>query len=197
MSVPAVIMREGGSRPARPRRRWWQCLQDLSVPPPRHDIQHTVLESLLALLEAARADLSAGWVQGGWWATPADSGQRVLLTGLAAGASPPHRADAVCLVGALVRAGAAQGGASELGRAVDAVYEALWESHGQPATATGMLPLSSPQVRHARIQALTRWNDARGRTSDEILLTLDRAIAQVIQTLAAFPAPRAAVGAPS
>jgi hypothetical protein len=59
-----------------------------------------------------------------------------------------------------------------------------------------MLTVSSPQVRQARTQALTRWNDAQGRTSDEVLAILDRAIARVIQTLAALPAPRAAATAP-
>ena len=49
--------------------------------------------------------------------------------------------------------------------------------------------VSSPQVRQARVQALTRWNDARGRTSGEVLAVVDRAIARVIQDLAAIPAP--------
>ena len=180
----------------RERPRWWRLLV-LGVPRQSLlEIQHAVLERLLALLEAARADLSAGWVQDGWWATPAAGGQQILVTGLAAGVSAPHNADAVCLVGALIRAGAAQGGDSEAGRAIDAVYDALWESRGQPAAVTGMLTVSSPQVRQARTQALTRWNDAQGRTSGEVLPVLDRAIARVIQTLAALPAPRVAATAP-
>lgn len=197
-SVQTVITPEDDTSPARPKRPWWRRLYDLDgTRQSLLEIQHTVLERVLALLEGARADLPAGWVQDGWWATPADSGQRILVTGLAAGAATPHRADAVCLVGALVRAGAAQGADSEIGRAVDAVYEALWESNGQPPTATGMLTLSSPQVLQARIQSLARWNDTQGRTSDEILLILDRAIARVIQALAALPAPRAAAAVPS
>lgn len=184
-----------GPPPRRERLRRW-CLLTAGLPrrsPP--EIQHAVLERVLALLEAAFADVSAGWAQDGWWATPARDGQQVLVTGLAAGVCTPHRADAVCLVGALIRAGAAQGGDSEFGRAVDAVYEALWESREQSATVTGMLTLSSPQVREARIQALTRWNDTQGRTSGEILSIFDRAIARVMQTLAALPAPRAAAAA--
>jgi hypothetical protein len=192
--VPAVTTPEGGTMPACRERPWWRRrLHTFGAPRQSPlEIQHAVLERLLALLEAARADLSAGWVQDGWWATPADGGRQILVTGLAAGGSAPHNTDAVCLVGALIRAGAAQGGDSEVGRAIDAVYEALWESRGQPATATGMLTVSSPQVRQARTQALTRWNDAQGRASDEVLAILDRAIARVIQTLAALPAPRAA-----
>jgi hypothetical protein len=72
------------------------------------------------------------------------------------------------------------------------VYDALWESQGQSVTTSGpgLLTVSSLPVRQARVQALTRWNDARGRTSDEVLAVLDRAIARVIQDLAAIPAPR-------
>ncbi len=193
VSVPAVTAPGDGATRARRERPWWRRSHGLGAPrQSRLEIQHAVLERLLALLEAARAELSAGWVQDGWWATPADGGQQILATGLAAGASDPHPADAVCLVGALIRAGAAQGGDAETGRAIDAVYDALWESRGQPATATGMLTVSPPQVRQARTQALTRWNDAQGRTSGEVLAVLDRAIARVIQTLAALPAPHAA-----
>lgn len=193
VSVPAATTPEDSVIPARRERPWRRPLHALgarrqSLP----EIQHAVLERLLALLEAAHADLSAGWAQDGWWATPANGSQQILVTGLAAGASAPHNADAVCLVGALIRAGATQGGDAEVGRAIDAVYDALWESRGQSATATGLLTVSSPQVRLARTQALTRWNDANGRTSGEVLALLDWAVARVIQTLAALPAPRGA-----
>lgn len=188
--MSAVTPREGGTTPARRGRPWSRRLHTRGAPRQSLlEVQHAVLERLLALLEAARSDLSAGWVQDGWWAIPADGGQQILVTGLAAGTSPPRHADAVCLVGALIRAGTAQGPDAEVGRAVDAVYEALWESLGQPVTATGMLTVSSPQVRQARTQALTRWNDAQGRASGEVLGILDRAIARVIQALAALPAP--------
>ena len=198
VGVPAVTTPEG-IMPAPGARPWWRRLHALGAGRQSLlEIQHAVLERLLALLEAARADLSAGWAQDGWWATPAGGGQQILVTGLAAGGSAPHHADAVCLVGALIRAGAAQGGDAEAGRAIDAVYNALWESRGQPATATSVLTVSSPQVRLARTQALTHWNDAQGRTSGEVLAILDRAIARVIQVLAALPAPReAACGCPS
>lgn len=199
VSAPAVTTPEGGVIPARRERPWRRRLHALGARRQSLlEIQHAVLERVLALLEAARADLSAGWAQDGWWATPAVGGQHILATGLAAGGSAPHNADAVCLVGALIQAGAAQGRDAEVGRAIDAVYDALWESRGQPATAAGLLSVSAPQVRLARTQALTRWNDAQGRTSDEVLAILDRAIARVIQTLAALPAPcKAACGCPS
>ena len=193
-SAVAVVTSTGtgaGDTAVRRERPWWRRLLTLAAPQPPHEIQHAVLERLLALLEAARAELSAGWVQGGWWSTPSRDGRQILLTGLAAGPSAQETVGAVCLVGALIRAGSGQGRDSEAGRAIDAVYDALWESRGQ-ATATpgpGLPKVSSPQVRQARTQALTRWNDAQGRTSDEVLAVLDRAIARVIQDLAAIPAP--------
>jgi len=191
---------DGGNMPARRERPWWRRLRTPAVSrQPLHEIQHAGLERLLALLEAAHADLSAGWVQDGWWTRPANGGRQILTTGLAAGPSAPEAVGAVCLVGALIRAGSRQDGDSEVGRAIDAVYDALWESHGQPTipTGPGLLTVSSPQVRQAKTRALTRWNDAQGRTSDEVLAVLDRAIARIIQNLVALPAPRVPASAPS
>jgi len=157
-----------------------------------NEFRRASLEQLLALLEAAREELEAGWVQGGWWSVSPGGGQRTMVSGLVAGACRPESVSAVCLVGALVRAGSGQGPGSEVGRAIDAVYDALWESRGQPAARPGPSapPVSSPQVRLAHVQALTRWNDAKGRTSDEVVAILDRAISRTILSLAAIPAPR-------
>jgi len=182
-----------GARGSAPRRErpWWRRLLSPAARQPPPQIQHASLERLLALLEAARAELSAGWVQDGWWSTPSGDGRRIVQTGLAAGVSVPETVGAVCLVGALIRAGSGQGRDFEASRAIDAVYDALWESRGQPAATPGpgLLMVSSPPVRQAKTQALTRWNDARGRTSDEVLDVLDRSIARVIQDLAAIPSP--------
>ena len=196
-SGPAAAAPGPGGGPARRERAWWRRLCALAAPrQPPPGVQHAGLERLLALLEAARAELAAGWVQDGWWTSPADGGQQVLVTGLAAGRSTPATVGAVCLVGALIRAGAGQGGDSEAGRAIDVVYEALWESRRQPATpGPSALTVSSPPVRQARTQALTRWNDAPGRTGGEVLAVIDRAIARVIQSLAALPAPGVPAGA--
>ncbi len=55
--------------------------------------------------------------------------------------------------------------------------------------------VSSPQVRLAKVQWLTRWNDAPGRTTEEVLDILDRALAGAVQNLAILPAPRLPVSA--
>jgi hypothetical protein len=201
-----------------PRRPWWRRRWLPSFPDESADeYQRTSLEELLALLEAAREELAAGWVQDGWWSAPGDGGRPALASGLAAGVAGPGPVSAVCLVGALVRAGSRPGPggqdpggqgpsgqgpsgqhprgpdeqSSRVSRAVDAVYDALWESRGQPAahSGPGLPPLRSPQVRLAQVQTLTRWNDAEGRTGDEVLAVLDRAISRTMLSLAAMPAP--------
>jgi len=200
--VGAAVTRpesEGDNSRAEPKRPWWRRLRRLLSPQqPPHELQHAVLERMLALLESARTELSAGWVQAGWWTTPAGGGRQALVRGVAEGPLDPHVVGAVCLVGALIRAGSRQGEDAEVGRAIDAVYDALWESRGQPAATPGRGPavvVSSPQVRLARVQWLTRWNDAPGRTTEEVLDILDRAIAGAVQNLAMLPAPRLPVSA--
>jgi hypothetical protein len=195
-----------------PRRPWWRRWLPSFPDESADEYQRASLEQLLALLEAARDELVAGWVQDGWWSVPSDGGRQALASGLAAGVSRPGPVSAVCLVGALVRAGSRQGPGgqdpdgqrpggqhprgpdeqrSRVSRAVGAVYDALWESRGQPAahSGPGLPPLPSPQVRLAQVQTLTRWNDAEGRTGDEVLAVLDRAISRTMLSLAAMPAP--------
>jgi hypothetical protein len=162
------------------------------MPPPESiPDQHHELIRQLAVLEEARAELEAGWVQGSWWAVTAGEGQ--------------DHVDGVCLVGALVRAGtgrssgtgpsAGTGRNSEssenaaTGRAVDAVYDALWASRGQPAPARQLVP--SPQVRLARVRMLTQWNDRPERTKAEVTTVVDHAISATILALMATPSPEA------
>lgn len=219
------------------KQNWWQRLSRRMLPPPEAPLswpdQVDQLNRQLAVLEAARADLEAGWVQGGWWeVTSADGGRRLIgglesglgpglgrgfKAGLAAGLEADHAAAAgsqtgrvsgVCLVGALARAGHGMGDASGgssgsqdshdspvTGPAIDAVYDALWASRGQPATVPGesglLPPVPSPQVRLARVRTLTQWNDRPGRTRAEVLAVVDRAISATILALAAAPNPQA------
>jgi hypothetical protein len=166
-----------GEQTAEPR--WWQrALRRVLPPPEAIPDQHHELTQQLAVLEGARAELEAGWVQGSWWTVTAGGDQ--------------DHVDGVCLVGALVRAGARRNsgtsGTSEnasTGRAVDAVYDALWASRGQPALTPQLVP--SPQVRLARVRMLTRWNDHPGRTKAEVMTVIDRTISATILTLMATP----------
>jgi hypothetical protein len=159
------------------------------MPPPSAELVHAQLNRQLAVLEEARIELAAGWVQGGWWAVSSSNGSPRLATGLAvaapAGGNPDH-VDGVCLVGALVQAGSHQSDTrSDVGRAVDAVYDALWTSRGQPDARWpgGLPPVPPPAVRQARVRTLTQWNDQTWRAQAEVLAVVDRAISATIMDL--------------
>jgi hypothetical protein len=169
---------------------WWQRVWRRLMPPPNAELVLGQLNRQLAVLEGARAELEVGWVQGGWWSvTSADGNQRLVTGYAAAGGGSPDHVDGSCLVGALARGGSP----SDVGRAVDAVYDALWASRGQPAPA-GLPPVPSPEVRQARVRTLTRWNDRAGRTREEVLAVVDRAISATIMNL--MTAPRSAQAEP-
>jgi hypothetical protein len=175
----SVASREPGEvarAPARWRRVWRRLM-----PPPSAELVLDQLNGQLAVLEGARAELEAGWVQGGWWSVTSADGSQQLVTG-DSGGSPAH-VDGSCLVGALAR-----GGGPYVGRAVDAVYDALWASRGQPVLA-GLPPVPSPEVRLARVRTLTQWNDRAGRTREEVLAMVDRAISATIMDLMSAPRP--------
>src|SRR5438067_11111782 len=93
---------DSGAPPARRQGPWWRRLHWAGWRQPAGELEHAALERLLALLEEARAELWAGWVQDGWWSRPAADGRQILETGLAAGHSVPATAHATCLVGPLI-----------------------------------------------------------------------------------------------
>ena len=161
------------------------------MPPPDAELVLDQLNQQLTVLEGARAELEAGWVQGGWWATRSKDGSARLATGYAAAGGPPDQVDGACLIGAIMRAGSqlsvagSDAARSDIGRAVDAVYDALWASRGQPdVRQPGKLaPVPPPDVRLARVRTLTQWNDQAGRSQAEILAVVDRAISATIMDL--------------
>ena len=158
------------------------------MPPPDAELILAQLNGQLAVLEGARTELEAGWVQGGWWSVSTADGGHRLETGDAGGS--PAYVDGSCLVGALARAGSS----ADVGRAVDAVYDALWASRGQPS-APGLPPVPAPEVRQARVRTLTQWNDRAGRTQEEVLAVVDRAISATIMDLMSAPRPPQPAGA--
>jgi hypothetical protein len=162
---------------------WWRRMWRRLMPPPSSALVLDQLNRQLAVLEGARAELEAGWVQGGWWTVSSRDGNPTLVSGFAAAAGTPVHVDGACLVGALVRAGG-----PDAGRAVDAVYDALWASRGQP-DLPGPRPVPSPEVRLARVRTLTRWNDQADRTQAEVLGVVDQAISATIMDLMAAPRP--------
>ena len=167
---------------------WWQRVWRRLMPPLSAELVLDQLNRQLTVLEGARAELEGGWVQGGWWSVTSADGNQRLVTGYAAasGGSPAHVYGS-CLVGALARAG------PDVGRAVDAVYDALWASRGQASQPRpgGLPPVPSPEVRLARVRTLTQWNDQAGRTREEVLAMLDQAISATIMDLMSAPRPPA------
>ena len=187
--VAAPADGDGGA--ARQPGRWrrvWQWL----MPGPDAELVLAQLNRQLAVLEGARTELQAGWVQGGWWAVGSADGSPRLVTGHAAVGGSPDQVDGVCLVGALVHAGSRRpDAASDVGRAVDAVYGALSASRDEPGTPMpgGLPPVPPPGVRLARVRTLTQWNDRAGRTQAEVLTVVDRAISATIMDLMSVPRP--------
>src|SRR5215469_13371407 len=168
---------------------WWRRVWQWLMPGPDAELVLARLNRQLAVLEGARAELEAGWVQGGWWSVGLSDGTLRLVTGYAAAGGHPDRVDGVCLVGALVRAGSQlPDAASHVGRAVDAAHEALWVSWGHPG-APRLCGMSAPEVRRARVRTLTQWNDQPERTPAEIVAVVDRAISATIMDLMSVPRP--------
>jgi hypothetical protein len=181
-AAPAARGGDGARRPGW-RRRVWQWL----MPGPDAELAAARLNRQLAVLEGARAELEAGWVQGGWWTVSLGDSSPRLVTGYAAAGGHPDRVDGVCLVGALVRAGSQlSDAASHVGRAVDAVHEALWVSWGHPG-APHPCAMPAPDVRRARVRTLTQWNDQPERTAAEVVAVVDRAISATIMDLMSVP----------
>jgi hypothetical protein len=184
--------RDGTGQPG-----WWRRVWQRLMPAADAELVLDQLNRQLAVLEGARAELEAGWVQGGWWSVSSGDGEPTLVTGYATAGGNPDRVDGVCLVGALVRAGSQLRAAgsndarSDVGRAVDAVYDALWAARGQPDTPRpgGLPPVPPPDVRLARVRTLTQWNDQAERSRAEVVAVVDRAISATIMDLMSAPRP--------
>src|SRR5437879_12936220 len=101
----------GGSGGAR-QPGWWRRVWQWLMPPPSAELVLAQLNRQLAVLEGARAELEAGWVQGGWWTVSSADGGFRLVNGLAAVGGHPGHVEGACLVGALARAGPRLPGAS-------------------------------------------------------------------------------------
>ncbi len=114
------------------------------------------------LVADARALVGSGWVQGRWLVhRDADGRLREVV-----GRDREVPVSGACLVGSLVQAG---GGVAALGtqpvqRALDATWHAL---HGDPGAPVRWCP--APPVRLQHVRDLAGWNDAAGRTRDEVV----------------------------
>lgn len=133
------------------------------------------VEGARDLLAQARALVAGGWVQDAFYVVRGRHGETRPVSPF--GLLLLSRADVVgaCLVGAVAHASAAVDRRDRRGRAALAV-DTLWESL-QPDPAA-RADTAHPAARSARVRDLARWNDEPGRSRDEVVELLDRAISR-------------------
>ncbi|MDN5919972.1 MAG: hypothetical protein L0I76_33550, partial [Pseudonocardia sp.] len=145
------------------------------------------LDNVRVVLETARAVVDRGWLQHGWYETA----PRSLWQKLFGPVPAPDMVEGACLVAAVAVAGHAGGAFTDVDRdsgpSMDRLWDALQEQRGRSVDDPGAV---APIVRRARMRELVRWNDAPGRTRDEVVGLLDRAISRTILDQVRAPAAR-------
>ena len=142
------------------------------------------LDRIRAALEQGRIDLEHdGWIGGAWFGIADQQGgvRPVSTTEAFALLSPGASVNGACLVGTLLRRSADPDRATSVADVwgcVDELVEAVHEQAGHHAFPPGRC--YAPAQRRARLQILTAWNDAPGRTQSEVLGLVDRAIGRTI-----------------
>jgi hypothetical protein len=141
-----------------------------------HDRQAALLAELhlLRLLLSEAGELvNAGWVQHRWFTVRDEAG-------IEHGVGPRNLADldgrqviGTCLVGAIVHAGGGveAAGSAAVHRAIDLTWATLHNTRVQWTPP--------PSIRLTRVHELVRWNDAHGRTADEVAGLLGTAAQRV------------------
>jgi hypothetical protein len=131
-----------------------------------------------AILGGAKAVISRGWVQGGWYVLEAPDGRRRFIGPGSLTSRSYGGVVAACLVGALVEAGrwhSPERGTA--GPAIDAVWRTLMETEGQRVPDRRV---PSPLARGLQVRDLTRWNDHPDRTREDVVRLLDVTIRQLL-----------------
>jgi len=128
------------------------------------------LHHIELLLTQAAAVVSSGWVQHGWFAVTDERGAARVLTAHDLHALEGRPVTGACLVGAVVHAaGGPPSVQSQLvQRALDLTWHTLHEDAHRPVHWC-----PAPPVRAAHVRDLTRWNDQRSRTADEVTALLE------------------------
>jgi hypothetical protein len=113
--------------------------------------------------------VEAGWVRGGWFAYVDESGAPRLVSALTAHRMAGRPVVGACLVGAVVQAGGGLPAARSqpVQRALELVWHTLYRGPDEPVRWC-----PAPSVRAAHVHDLTRWNDGRSRTADDVVALL-------------------------
>jgi hypothetical protein len=137
------------------------------------------------LLEQGRAVVAeGGWTGSGSWFTIRQRDGTVRDASLAESfdlREPGAPVAGACLVGILIRLAGNPDRVptvDDVWHATDELHEAMHEWMGHDAFPPGR-SYSMPQ-RRSRLRGLTAWNDAPGRTREDVLEVFDRAISRTI-----------------
>ncbi len=136
-----------------------------------------------ALEQARFVLLRDGWTSGAWFSVATRTGEvRRVSTYESFGLLSAHAGVAHgCLVGTLLRMADDPDQAPtahDVWHCVDELYEAMHESLGHTSQPAGRA--YAHDERRARLRGLTAWNDERGRTREQVVDLVDRAIARTI-----------------
>ena len=136
-----------------------------------------------ALENARTALVRDGWTGGAWFTVEQSPGSfRRATAHEAFGLVGPQASVAnACLVGTLLRMADDPDQVptiADVWGCVDELYEAMHEQLGHHSFPPGRAYPSAE--RRARLQGLTAWNDTPGRTREQVLDVVDRAVARTI-----------------
>lgn len=157
-TTPLPVSALSGRRERRTERRRLKQRDALSA-------QLAELFSIRSLLEQAAGIVGEGWIQGAWFTVATPCGRRaVTVHDLRLTKTRP--VVGACLVGAVVQAagGPSAARSQQVQRSLDLTWHALRED---PSAPVRWCP--GPDVRMMQVRDLTHWNDARGRTQQEVV----------------------------
>jgi hypothetical protein len=127
------------------------------------------LHRIQNMLAGARAVVTSGWLQNGWYAYRTEPGSQPMASAQSLRRMAGTPVSGACLVGAIVQAGGGLAAArtQTVQRALDLTWHTL---HGPDHQPVHWCP--APPVRNAHIRDLTRWNDQPGRSPDDVAALL-------------------------
>jgi hypothetical protein len=122
------------------------------------------LDAIQGLLADATDVVSSGWVQGAWF-TVAQGGRTRAITAYDIGSAIDRPVSGACVVGAVVQA--AGGPAAVRRQVVQRTLDVLWHAlREDPQRPVRWCP--GPHTRGLQVLELTFWNDAKGRSADDV-----------------------------
>lgn len=150
--------------------RWWWRRRAATAARTRAEAQdRAACRAAVASAPTRTAQvLDDGWVQGAWFHVRLRSGERRAIGPLDLPLPSGTPVTGACLIGAVVRATDDSGLGPQLTHStVDVLWDALQDSLGTTARrASGRA--WPPAERTLRVRELTRWNDAPGRTREQV-----------------------------